>query len=279
MPLERGSGPELYVCDMSATDATPTPTLASVALPSEHGGWSLTLEPALLGLLVAPTVAGVALALAALVAFMLRTPLKLSLVDLHRGRRLPRSVLAQRVAATEAVVLVALLAVAATGDPRLWLPLLAALPLLGVELWYDVRSRSRSLIPELAGIIGVGAVAAAIALAGGEPWATSLGLWVIVAARAIAAVPFVRLQIRRIKGQTYRLAGAITAQPGAIMLAAAWLLVEPALLAGTIAIAVLAAFHIVALRMAPPRVAILGAQQVALGLGVVLATAFGVLAP
>jgi hypothetical protein len=42
---------------------------------------------------------------------------------------------------------------------------------------------------------------------------------------------------------------------------------------------VLAAFHIVALRMAPPRVAILGAQQVALGLGVVLATAFGVLAP
>jgi hypothetical protein len=29
--------------------------LRSVALPSEHGGWGLTLEPAVLGLLVAPS--------------------------------------------------------------------------------------------------------------------------------------------------------------------------------------------------------------------------------
>jgi len=53
----------------------------TVVLPREHGGWSLIAEPALLGLLVAPSWAGVALALAGLVAFLARQPLRLFLVD------------------------------------------------------------------------------------------------------------------------------------------------------------------------------------------------------
>src|SRR5438067_8458307 len=40
----------------------------AVVIPSEHGGWGLTLEPALLGLLVAPSIAGGALAIAAFLA-------------------------------------------------------------------------------------------------------------------------------------------------------------------------------------------------------------------
>lgn len=31
------------------------PSLVSVAPPSEHGGWGLTVEPGLLGILVAPS--------------------------------------------------------------------------------------------------------------------------------------------------------------------------------------------------------------------------------
>ena len=62
----------------------------SVAIPSEHGGWGLTAEPALLGLLVAPSIAGGVLAVAAVVAFLARTPLKLVLVDRWRRRRLPQ---------------------------------------------------------------------------------------------------------------------------------------------------------------------------------------------
>ncbi len=81
-------------------------------MPAEHGGWSLTLEPVLLGLLVA----------------------------------------------------------------RFWWPLLAAAPLVAIKLWFDMRSRSRRLLPELAGTVGIGSVAAETALA--------LGLWVAVAARA-----------------------------------------------------------------------------------------------
>ena len=70
----------------------------SVAMPSEHGGWGLTLEPVMLGLLVAWSRAGVALGVAAFAAFLLRTPAKLVAIDLRRGRWLDRSRLALRIA-------------------------------------------------------------------------------------------------------------------------------------------------------------------------------------
>ena len=41
------------------------PAWRVVALPDEHGGWGLTAEPVLLGLLVAPSWAGLAIGAAA----------------------------------------------------------------------------------------------------------------------------------------------------------------------------------------------------------------------
>ncbi|MCB0972737.1 MAG: YwiC-like family protein, partial [Acidimicrobiales bacterium] len=61
-----------------------------MAMPTEHGGWGLTLEPVVLGLLVAPSIAGTCIGLAAIVAFLARTPLRIVLVDLRRRRWLPR---------------------------------------------------------------------------------------------------------------------------------------------------------------------------------------------
>ena len=55
-----------------------------VVLPAEHGGWGLTLEPVLLGLLAAWSVAGLCLGVAAMLAFLVRTPLKLAAVDVRR---------------------------------------------------------------------------------------------------------------------------------------------------------------------------------------------------
>jgi len=88
----------------------------AVALPDDHGGWSPSAEPALLGLLVAPSWAGAALAVAAVVAFVARTPLKLMLVDRRRHRWLPRTGLAVRIAAMEMAVLALLAAVAPVGS-------------------------------------------------------------------------------------------------------------------------------------------------------------------
>lgn len=251
-----------------------------VTLPTEHGGWSLTLEPALLGLIVAPSLAGAALAGAALVAFVLRTPLKLVFVDVRRGRRLRRTELAMRVAAGLALVVAALVVTAAfTGESALFWPLVAAIPLVAIEFAYDIRSKSRRLAPELLGTIGIGSVVAAIVLADGGTSALAYGLWAVVAARAVAAIPFVRVQLKRAKRQRADVGGSDAAQALAVAVAIGGVVFADAPVAAVGAIAVLAAFHGVAARLRVPRVAIIGAQQVVLGLTVVLTTALAAIAP
>ena len=254
--------------------------LVAVALPSEHGGWSLTLEPALLGLLVAPNWSGLALAAAASVAFVVRTPVKCALVDRWRHRRLPRTVLAEKVAAVELAVLAGFVAVAGlTAHGAFWIPIVLALPLVAIELWFDMRSRSRRLLPELAGTIGIGGIAAAIVLADGGETVFAAALWGIVAARAVASIPFVRLQLCRLKHQPYRRLTSDAAQVVAVVIGAAVVALDSRLFAGLVAIALLGAFQVGAARRPPPTAPVLGAQQVVLGLTVVLITALGALAP
>ena len=266
--------------DAPAPVAKERSTLVAVAVPTEHGGWGLTVEPAVLGLLVAPSWAGAALAAAALVAFVARTPLKVALVDRWRHRRLPRTVLAEKVAAVELGLLVVLVGLAvATAHDAFWLPIAAALPLVAVELWFDMRSRSRRLVPELAGTIGIGSVAAAIVLADGGGYALAAGLWCIVAARVVASIPFVRLQLARHKQQPSRIVVSDAAQGAAVVVASTAVVLDTALVAGLGAIAVLGLFQAWASRRPPPVAAVLGAQQVVAGLTVVLITALGVLAP
>ncbi len=139
----------------------------AVAMPTEHGGWGLTLEPVLLGLLIAFSWSGLAIGFAAFFAFLVRTPLKLALVDRRRRRSLPRTRLATRIAAVQLVVLAALGLIALRSAGADWLaPVLIAVPLVALELWFDIRSRSRRLAPELAGSIGIASVVAAITVAG-----------------------------------------------------------------------------------------------------------------
>ena len=278
--------------DPGAGAGPPTPRrpaqrspLRAVALPAEHGGWGLTAEPALLGLLVAPSVAGGALAAAALVAFTARTPLKIVLVDRWRGRRLARTALAERVAAAELAVLVACVAVAfATADGAFWVPLAVAAPLVAIELWFDMRSRSRRLLPELAGSVGIASVAAAIVLAAGDTSGPghgarlAIGLWLVVAARAVATLPFVRLQLARAKGQPLRTVHSDAAQAAGLALGVAAVMLDTRLVAGLVALAVVASVDLVGARRPPPPAVVLGLRQLALGLAVVAATAAGVIA-
>src|SRR5687768_18395179 len=51
--------------------------IRSVALPAEHGGWSMLLEPIVLGLRLVPPWPGACLALALAGAFLARHPFKL----------------------------------------------------------------------------------------------------------------------------------------------------------------------------------------------------------
>lgn len=261
------------------TDTAPA-TLRSVALPTEHGGWSLTLEPVALGLLVEPSIAGAALGGVALVGFMARTPLKTYFVDRYRGRRLPRTELAGRVGTIELIVLAGLMLVAVlTGSPRFWVPLLIAAPLIAIEIWYDIRSRSRHLAPELAGTIGVASMAAAIPLAGDATALVAAGLWSVAGARVLATIPFVRFQLRRAKDQPHRQSTSDGAQLAACAVAAVGWGFDAVPTAGLLAIIGLAIVQAVLSRRPPPKTPVLGAQQVVLGLTVVLITALGALAP
>jgi hypothetical protein len=254
--------------------------LRRVAVPGEHGGWSLTLEPAILGILVAPSGAGLALIGASLTAFLIRTPLKFSIGDRLRRRNLPRTRLADRVATAYGLIMLTLLVSAHATAPRgFWTPILAALPLFAIELAYDARGRSRRLAPELLGTIGIGSMGAAIVLAGSGGYDAALAVWAVAAARAIATVPFVRVQLRRAKQQDHDIHAGDAAQVAAVALAVAAMSVTGLPAAGAAVIAVLALVHIVGARLRVPPVPVIGAQQVVLGLTVVLVVGLAMQAP
>lgn len=257
--------------------AAARPGWRAVAVPSEHGGWGLTIEPVVLGLLVEPSWAGAALGLAAVIAFVTRTPAKIVLVDRSRGRWLDRTGLAARIGLVEVLILVALLIVAAvTARGAFWVPLAIAGPLIALELGFGMRSRSRRLAPELAGTIGIGSVAAAIVLAGGGAATTAAGAWVVVTARAVASVPFSRLQVRRWKGQVDVRWPTELAQLGAVIAVVVAWQIGWLPIAAPIAVVSLVLIQLAMLRAKPPRPPILGVQQMILGLAVVVTTAIGI---
>ena len=248
--------------------------LRAVALPTEHGGWSLTLEPVLLGLLVAWSWPGLAIGAAAMLAFVARTPVKVVLVDRWRGRWLPRSRLATMVGLIEITLLVLLVTLAwRSASHSFWVPAAVAAPLIALELWYDMRSRSRRLVPELAGAVGIGSVAAVIARAAGEDLSAAVGLWVVLAARSVAAIPFVRVQVARLRHPSAATWPSDVSQIGALLVAAlAWLLdVLPG--ASAVVLAVIGVVHVSASRRPVPKIAVVGIQQMVLGLVLIVVTA------
>ncbi len=249
----------------------------AVAIPSEHGGWGLTLEPAALGLLVAPSAAGAAIALATLLAFLVRTPLKVVLVDRHRHRVLERTHVAARIAAVELVLLVALVGAAVLRAGFEWMvPFAVALPLFGIELWFDARSRGRRLVPELCGAVGITAAVAAIVVAGGDAWMLAVALWIVLAGRAVASVPFARVQVLRLKSGAAPVRVSDVGQLAGLVLAVVAWLVDSRAGLGACAVVVVAATQL-AWSRGPARPAkVVGLWQLGFGLGVVGATAIGV---
>jgi hypothetical protein len=255
--------------------------LRVVAMPVEHGGWGLTLEPGLLGLLVAPGPASLALALAALLAFLLRTPVKIVLVDRWRGRQVERTGLAARVAAVELALLVLLVAIVAwlAVDATWWLPAIAAVPMLLVALSYDLRSRSRGLVPELVGSVAIASVAAMAAVAGGEAWPLAIGLWLVLGARIVTSIPHVRDQVSRLHGRSLSPVPTLVADVAAVAVAAVAVLVDGELLLGALGVAGIIVLQRLATARPPVRARVLGVRQMALGFGVVVLAAAGTWLP
>lgn len=268
---------------MATATVAPAPTTRSqwrsVALPSEHGGWGLTAEPIVLGLLIEPSIAGLFVGLAGVLAFLARTPLKLALVDLTRRRTLDRTRMARRLATAE-LAAIAVLAVAAlltaTGG-FWWWPALVAAPLVSVELWFDMRSRGRRLAPELTGAIGISALAAMIVLAAGGSATVAIGAWLVLSARAVASIPYVRMQVLRIHDRPRSGPPQFVWDLLAVALVVAAVVVDRLMVAGAVAVLAIIAIQEITGLSPPPKATVQGIRQTIMGLGVVLVTWLGLL--
>jgi len=250
----------------------------TVRMPSEHGGWGLTLEPVLLGLMVSPSAAGAAIGGAAFVSFLARTPVKLVLVDAWRRRWLPRTTLAALIGGFE-VAIIATLVVIATSSAgwHWWWPVLVAAPLVAVELAFEARSRGRRLIPELCGAAGIETTAAAIVVAGGERDRLAIAAWLILVARSLAAVVHVRVQIVRLRrGSGDRRLSDVFQLVG-VAVAAVAVAIEPMVIGGAIVMILIAAAHLAMVRQRPLPAKEIGMQQMMMGFVLVASTATGVL--
>lgn len=169
----------------------------SVAVPNEHGTWGFWLEPVVLALLLAPSLAGALIACAGLVAVFAQHPLSLVMADAARGRSYPRTRLARRVLAVEAPMGAALLGGGALlGGFVALVPLALAAPLACLQLTWERRNRGRDLAPELLGAVAISSLAPAIVLAGGASWQVAATCWLLLAGRNLVAVLYVRARLR-----------------------------------------------------------------------------------
>jgi hypothetical protein len=180
------------------------PSITSVALPIEQGGWAFLLEPIVLGLAVAPSVGGAFISLAAVACFLTRHPLKLVVIDRRHNRRLRRTLWARRFAVLYATIAAVSFATALfTTKIAVLLPLLMVVPLVSLQLRFDSLGQSRSLMAELCASLSVGAVATAIALADNWPRSAAFGLWAVVAMRTVPTILYVRTRLRRMHGRSH----------------------------------------------------------------------------
>lgn len=261
----------------SQPDAATQPSIRSIALPTEHGGWGFTLEPVLLGLLVAPSAAAWELSVAALAVFLARRPFKLVSTDLVRRRWLPRTTTAAIFTGIYgSIALAGIAGAVVTARAPFWAPFVVALPLAALALYGDAHSRSRTLLAEIAGSAAMGSTVTAITLAGGWDPRPAFGMWIVLIARGIGSIALVRGQIRRVHGKPTLQNRIYAAQALAIALIVAAALAGWVPWLAEVAIAGIALLAYVSLRRPPVRAQVVGWTQIAVGLAVVLLTAIGV---
>jgi hypothetical protein len=247
-------------------------------VPAEHGTWFFVLEPIVIGLLAAPSGAGAAITLAALLGATARQPLKIALADRTASHTYPRTKVASALAAALlATSLVALAIAVVLGRGSWWLPIIAAAPFVALQLAYDARRAGRGLVPELAGATAAAALAPTLVAADGWPVSTWLGLWALVAMKAVSATIYVRARLRLERGESVHATPPLAAHLVAVV-AALWLAAEritPRLGAVAMTVLLVRAAWGLSGRQVPRRPQQIGFFEVGYGAGFALLTAAG----
>lgn len=249
-------------------------------MPREHGGWMLTLEPALLALLIRGTTLGIAIAVAALFAFVARRPFRILMIDRRFHRWLPRTT------AASIALLITALPIAIILTTVVWqrgmtplVPLLIAVPFFVAATWFDIRGKSRHCAPELLGSIAIGSVATAIALAAHQTQTLAYFLWFVVTFRVLTSIPFVRAQIARSRNTSRATVESRDARfllYGILAICILAMIVRAFPLAIAICFITICVFHLMQLRKPPRRAPVIGIQQTLIGIAVVVISAITV---
>ena len=185
------------------TTTTQRIPLKPLAIPNEHGAWGFWLEPALLGLLLAPSWAGAGLALASLGALFMQHPLSLFLTDKRRKRSYARtSITFQLAMAYSLVVFLGFsLAIFQASSLQFLIPLLMAAPLALFQLESKTRHQGRSLWAELAGALAMTALLPSILLLGNVSPAQAAAFGLLLSTRSLPSILYVRARLRLERGE------------------------------------------------------------------------------
>ncbi len=171
---------------------------ATIFLPKEHGSWSLAFEPLALGMLLAPSAAGVALLAMAMAGFFARRPLKTAFAEQHSERRRD---------AREALVMLLTLMLAGgfevlvLGDAVALWPILLALPCGMLFACFDGQGEGRAAAAEVAGSAAFAMLPAVFATLAGWPAGPALALAALALVRSVPAVLTIRTFLRQRKGE------------------------------------------------------------------------------
>jgi hypothetical protein len=252
--------------------------LKSVAIPPEHGSWGFLLEPIILGLAIAPSLAGLFLALAVVGVFLARHPLKIAFTDWRRGKRYARTVAAQRFAlGYSALAVIGFGAAVALAGFDFLLPLLLAVPLAAIQFGGYALNRRRDLLPELAGASAMAVSASCLVMAGGEKFDLALVLWIILVARDVPSILYIRARLRLDRGKPFAFAPILLANlvavAGVIVLVLAGL--APILAVVAMIALLLRAIHGLSPYRQKVRVQIVGILEMGYGFLTVLLTILG----
>jgi len=257
---------------------TPPVRLRTIAFPIEHGGWGFLAEPVLLGLVLVPSRAGLAIAVATVTAFLMRHPAKLYWRNRHRLDLSPRFRIARRFAVLYAAITGAGFTVAVTlAGWKPLLPFLILSPLLAMYGAFDVNNQARRLLPELVAPMGLAAAAPAIALAGGSEWRVAGVLWLLLQARAVPSILYVRARLRLERGAEIDRLPSVLSHLVAVAVGAALWGADQAPLLAAMALVVLLVRSVRGLSPSrrPARAKEVGFSELGFGLGYVLVTVLG----
>jgi len=190
----------------------------SITLPVEHGAWGFLLEPLAAGLIIAPGIGALFIAILSVGAFLIRQPLKFLVGDWRQKRSLPRTVVARRfVLIFGSIALTGLLGSLLFAPLHSLAPFVLVAPVVVYLIIQDAARQTREIVPELLAAVALASTITVLALAAGFAYLFAFSLWAIILARLIPSVLYVRSRLRLEKGKAFSRSAPIAAHAVALI--------------------------------------------------------------